>query len=390
MKETRKIIYFDNASTSFPKAPGVPEAVADFLRDIGANPGRSGHSQSIAAARILFAARESLCRLFGIEDSRRLILTSGATEAINLVLRGLLPHGFRVLTTPLEHNAVMRPLRYLQRAKKGEIVLLPLDERGRPDLATLRREVGKGLNLIVVNHACNVTGQIVPLREISKLKGGVPLLVDVAQTAGCYPVEVESDGIDLLAFTGHKSLLGPPGTGGLYIAEGIQIEPLIRGGTGSNSESEEQPDFFPDRFESGTRNSAGMAGLLAATEFIMKEGVESIMNKEKRLGARLRAALSAIEGVTVYGDGAAERLANICSITLKGVDPTEVSRILDREYRIMTRPGLQCAPAAHKYIGTFPAGTIRFSLGYFNTLEEVDLAVEAVEEIVRRFHRANG
>jgi len=390
MKETKRIIYFDNSATSFPKAPGVPEAVADFLRNVGANPGRSGHSQSIAAARILFEARESLCRLFGIKDSRRLILTSGATEAINLALQGLLPQGFRVLTTPLEHNAVMRPLRYLERTKEGEIVLLPIDERGNPDFATLRREIGKGLNLIVVNHACNVTGQIVPLREISKLKGEVPLLADVAQTAGCYPVEVESDGIDLLAFTGHKSLLGPPGTGGLYIAEGIEIEPLIRGGTGSNSENEEQPDFFPDRFESGTRNSAGMAGLLAATEFIMKETVESIMSKEKKLGARLRATLSAIEGVTVYGDGAAERLDNICSITLKGVDPTEVSRILDREYRIMTRPGLQCAPAAHKYIGTFPTGTIRFSPGYFNTAEEVDLAVEAVEEIVRRFHRANG
>lgn len=390
MKETKRIIYFDNSATSFPKAPGVPGAVADFLRNVGANPGRSGHSQSIAAARIMFEARESLCQLFGIKDSRRLILTSGATEAMNLVLQGLLPQNFRVLTTPLEHNAVMRPLRYLERTKEGEIVLLPLDERGNPDFATLRREIGKGLNLIVVNHACNVTGQIVPLREISKLKGGVPLLADVAQTAGCYPVDVESDGINLLAFTGHKSLLGPPGTGGLYIAEGIEIEPLIRGGTGSNSESEEQPDFLPDRFESGTRNSAGMAGLLAATEFIMKEGVESIMNREKELGTRLRAALSAIEGVTVYGDGAAERLDNICSITLKGVDPTEVSRILDREYRIMTRPGLQCAPAAHKYVGTFPSGTIRFSPGYFNTAEEVDAAVRAVEEIARRFHGANG
>ena len=389
MKETKKIIYFDNAATSFPKAPGVPEAVADFLRNVGANPGRSGHSQSIAAARILFEARESLCQLFGIKDSRRLILASGATEAINLVLQGLLPQGFRVLTTPLEHNAVMRLLRHLERRREGEIVILPLDQKGKPDLRALDREVERGLDLIVVNHACNVTGQIVPLREISKLKGGVPLLADVAQTAGCYPVQVESDGIDLLAFTGHKSLLGPPGTGGLYIAEGIEIEPLIRGGTGSNSESEEQPDFFPDRFESGTRNSAGMAGLLAATEFIMKEAVESIMNKEKRLGARLRGGLSAVGGVTVYGDGAAERLDNICSITVEGVDPTEVSRILDREYRIMTRPGLQCAPAAHKYIGTFPTGTIRFSLGYFNTPEEVEMAIEAVKEIAGRLHRGN-
>jgi cysteine desulfurase family protein len=390
MKETKRIIYFDNSATSFPKAPEVPEAVADFLRNVGANPGRSGHSQSIAAARILFEARESLCRLFGIKDSRRLILTSGATEAINLVLQGLLPQNFRVLTTPLEHNAVMRPLRHLERNKKGEIVILPLDQEGKPDSRALGRELKRGLDLIVVNHASNVTGQIVPLREIGQHKRRVPLLLDAAQTAGCYPLEVESDGIDLLAFTGHKSLLGPPGTGGLYIAEGIEIEPLIRGGTGSNSENEEQPDFFPDRFESGTRNSAGMAGLLAATEFIMKETVEAIMNKEKKLGALLRAALSAIEGVTVYGDGAAERLDHICSITLKGVDPTEVSRILDREYRIMTRPGLQCAPAAHKYVGTFPTGTIRFSPGYFNTAEEVDAAVRAVEEIARRFHGANG
>jgi cysteine desulfurase/selenocysteine lyase len=390
MKETKRIIYFDNSATSFPKAPEVPEAVADFLRNVGANPGRSGHSQSVAAARILFEARESLCRLFGIKDSRRLILTSGATEAINLVLQGLLPQNFRVLTTPLEHNAVMRPLRHLESYKKGEIVILPLDQKGKPDSRALGRELKRGLDLIVVNHASNVTGQIVPLREIGQHKGRVPLLVDAAQTAGCYPLEVEPDGIDLLAFTGHKSLLGPPGTGGLYIAEGIEIEPLIRGGTGSNSENEEQPDFFPDRFESGTRNSAGMAGLLAATEFIMKETVEGIMNKEKKLGAILRAALSTIEDVTVYGDGAAERLDNICSITVEGVDPTEVSRILDREYRIMTRPGLQCAPAAHKYVGTFPSGTIRFSPGYFNTVEEVDAAVRAVEEIARRFHGANG
>jgi len=387
MKATRKIVYFDNASTSFPKAPGVPEAVADFLRNVGANPGRSGHSQSIAAARIMLEARESLCRLFGVKDSRRLILTSGATEAVNLVLLGLLPQGFRVLTTPLEHNAVMRPLRHLERSRKGQIVLLTLDKEGRPDSAQLKQEVEKGLDLIVINHACNVTGQIIPLGEIGKLKGRVPLLVDAAQTAGCYPIDVETDGIDLLAFTGHKSLLGPPGVGGLYIAEGIEIEPLIRGGTGSNSEKEEQPDFFPDRFESGSRNSAGIAGLLVAIQFIMKEAVDTIMHKDRELGARLRGALGAIGGVAVHGDSAAERLDNICSVTVEGVDHTEISRILDREYKIMTRPGLQCAPAAHKYVGTFPSGTIRFSPGYFNTTEEVDAAVRAVEEIVKRFHR---
>jgi cysteine desulfurase/selenocysteine lyase len=390
MKEADKIVYFDNAATSFPKAPGVPEAVADFLRNIGANPGRSGHSQSIAAARIMFEARERLSELFGIQDSRRLIFTSGATEGINVALHGLLPSGFRVLTSPVEHNAVMRPLRYLERVRGGEIVPLKLERDGRPDRAALEREVKKGVDLIVLNHASNVTGQVIPIREIGEHKGGVPLLLDAAQTAGCYPIDVKSDGIDLLVFTGHKSLLGPPGTGGLYIAEKIEIQPLIRGGTGSNSENEEQPEFYPDRFESGTRNSAGIAGLLAAVEFITKEGIERIARKENDLGRRLRGGLGEIEGVTVYGEDIAQSLSNICSITVSGVDPTEVSRILDREYKIMTRPGLQCAPATHKYVGTFPAGTLRLSPGYFNTPGEVDLAIEAVRKIARRPQKGDG
>jgi cysteine desulfurase/selenocysteine lyase len=390
MRKTDKIMYFDNAATSFPKAPGVPEAVADFLRNIGANPGRSGHSQSIAAARIMFEARERLSELFGIKDSRRLIFISGATEGINVALQGLLPSGFRVLTSPMEHNAVMRPLRYLERTRGGEIVPLKLGQDGRPDLEALQREVRRGLDLIVLNHASNVTGQLIPIREIGEHKGGVPLLLDAAQTAGCCPIEVQSDGIDLLAFTGHKSLLGPPGTGGLYIDERIDIQPLIRGGTGSSSENEEQPEFYPDRFESGTRNSAGIAGLLAAVEFITGEGIERIGQKEKDLGRRLRGGLGEIEGVTVYGEDIAQRLENICSITVSGVDPTEVSRILDRQYKIMTRPGLQCAPATHKYLGTFPTGTVRFSLGYFNTRQEVDLAIEAVRKIATHPQRGDG
>lgn len=380
------MIYFDNAATSWPKPPTVLEAMAHFTTEIGASPGRSAHRLSIEAGRILYGTREALARLFNVANPLHIVFGLNCTEALNLALNGLLRPGDHVVTSSMEHNSVMRPLRALEQAGSVEVEVVACSSEGFLDPSALESAVKPHTRMIVLNHASNVVGTVLPIVEAGQIarRHDVLLLVDVAQTAGAYPLDMEAMGIDLLAFTGHKALLGPQGTGGLCIGERVaidEIRPIKRGGTGSLSEKQEQPGFLPDMCESGTPNTVGLAGLGAVVEYVAREGVERIRAHEVELTRRLIAGLLAIPGVTVYGGHDAELQTATVSFNVEGLAPSEVGLRLDESYGIMSRVGLHCAPAAHQTIGTFPVGTVRFGLSYFNTAEEVEAAVQAVGDI---------
>lgn len=385
------MIYFDNAATSWPKPPEVAEAVIRFLRDVGANPGRSAHRRAVESGRIVYAAREAVCELVNAPDPLRVAFTANVTVAINMALWGLLRSGDHVITSSMEHNSVMRPLRALER-RGVELTVVPCAPDGSLSPALLQAALRPNTRMIVLNHASNVVGTILPVREAGRIarERGLLLLVDAAQTAGAYPIDVQADGIDLLAFTGHKSLLGPMGTGGLVVGERVEasrMEPLIRGGTGSRSEREEQPDFLPDMLEAGTPNVVGIAGLEAGIRWVMERGVDAIRAHEMALTERLIDGLREIPGVTVYGPCDAPRQTATVSFNIAGMEPSEVGMRLDEEHEILCRVGLHCAPAAHRTLGTFPAGTVRFGMGVFNTADEVDAALAAVSNLVREARR---
>ena len=379
------MIYFDNAATSFPKPQEVSAAIINYMNNIGASPGRSGHRLSIEAGRILYQCRENIAELFHVDDPLRIVFTSNATEAINLVVKGFLHSGDQVITSSMEHNSVMRPLRELE--KNGvQIKVIPCsaDDSLKPE--DIEKAINKNTTLIVLNHGSNVTGTLLPIGEVGRIarKNNILFLVDAAQTAGAYPIDIEKDNIDLLTFTGHKSLFGPTGTGGLVIGKDIDIHkitPLKTGGTGSRSESENHPDFLPDLYESGTPNIAGIAGLNAGVSCILKKGVKDIHQYELHLCNKLIFGLKQIPGVTVYSKDDSGERASVVSFTIIGKSPSDIGLKLDEEYDIMCRVGLHCAPSAHKTIGTFPVGTVRFSIGLFNTLEDVERAVSAVQKI---------
>lgn len=379
------MIYLDNAATSWPKPPQVKEAMVKFMEEIGANPGRSGHLLSIEAARILYETREALSTLFCAKDPSRIIFTLNATESLNLALKGLLKPGDHVITSSMEHNSVMRPLRDLE--KKGiELTISSCSKEGMLNPKDMRKKIQSNTRMVILNHASNVTGTLFPIREVGQItrKHNLLFLVDAAQTAGAYPIDVEKEKIDLLAFTGHKSLYGPQGTGGLVIGERIderEMLPLKQGGTGSRSEYEEQPDFLPDRFESGTPNSVGIAGLLAGIQCILEKGVEQIHQQEIHLVEKLTGGLREIPGVKIYGpQNRMDRIATL-SFNISSLSPSEVALRLEREFGIFCRPGLHCGPAAHRTLGTFPGGTVRFGLSIFNTADEVEAAIQAISLI---------
>jgi cysteine desulfurase family protein len=382
------MIYFDNAATSWPKPPRVAEAMIHFLNEVGANPGRSAHRLAVEAGRIVYNAREAVAELFNAPDPLRVVFGHNVTEALNLALRGLLRPGDHVITSSMEHNSVMRPLRALEQ-QGVEVTVVRCSPQGFLDPADVEAAVRPNTTMIVLNHASNVVGTLLPVAEAGRIarRHGLLLLVDAAQTGGAYPIDVQADSIDLLAFTGHKSLYGPMGTGGLIIGEWVDVErmePLKRGGTGSRSEWEEQPDFLPDLCESGTPNAVGLAGLEAGVRWVLEQGVDAIRAHEVELTQRLIDGLTDIPGVTVYGGLDATHQTATVSFNIAGMEPSEVGLLLDEEYGILCRVGLHCAPAAHKTIGTFPTGTVRFGLGAFNTQGEVDAAVAAVGQLARR------
>lgn len=379
------MIYLDNAATSWPKPPEVIQAMVHFLERIGANPGRAAHRLSVEAGRIVYAAREAVAELFGVSDPLRVVFTANVTEALNLALQGLLHPGDHVVTSSIEHNSVMRPLRALE-AQGVEVTVVPCSSQGFLDVTDLERALRPNTVLIVLNHASNVVGSILPIEEAGRIarRHRVLLLVDAAQTGGVLPLDMEAAQIDLLAFTGHKAMYGPMGTGGLVIGERVDISrlrPLKCGGTGSRSEYELQPDFLPDRYESGTPNVVGLAGLVAGVRWVLARGVAQIRTEEQALTERLIEGLLDIPGVTVYGGHEAHRQVAVVSFNITGKAPSEVGLRLDQEYGILCRVGLHCSPAAHRTIGTFPTGTVRFALGAFNTPEEIDFALAAVRRL---------
>lgn len=375
-------IYLDNAATSHPKPESVYQAVDHALREIGVSPGRGGYRRGLEANRILFEARETLAALFAIRDSSRVAFTANATEALNIAISGMLRPGDHAVTTTMEHNSVSRPLKAAEN-RGATVTRVPCDRCGRLAPSDLAAALRPETRLIVLSHCSNVTGTIQPIAEIGRLarQAGIALLVDAAQSAGIIPIDVEAMAIDLLAAPGHKGLLGPQGTGFLYIAAGLELTPLVVGGTGGHSIGDEQPTAMPARFESGTPNTPGIAGLRAGVEFILATGVETIRKRERLLVDRILAGLAEIGGITLYGPPPGEERGGIVSFTVESMDPSLIGFTLDHEYDIEVRTGLHCAPGAHRTIGTFPDGTVRVSPGWFTTEEDIATFLRAMRKI---------
>ena len=377
------MIYLDNAATSFPKPPRVVKAFAQFCNDIGANPGRASHSLAREANAIIARTRQSLAELLGNVDPSRLIFTPSATVALNLALKGLLRAGDHVLTTSMEHNSIMRPLHSLEKlgVSHSRIPCSPLGQLDPKDIPPL---ILPQTRIIALIHASNVSGNIMPVAEVGKIakEYGILLLVDAAQTIGSIPVDPVQLNIDLLAAPGHKGLLGPMGTGFLYVQPDLHLEPLWEGGTGSQSESMEQPDTWPERFESGTCNAPGLAGLAEGINEVRERGLAAISAHELRLTEILSDGLSQIPGIIQYGPADRQQCIGTLSFNVQELDCSEVAHILDKVHSIAVRPGLHCAPAAHNTIGTFPHGTVRVSVGPYSTEDDILTLIRAVSEIV--------
>jgi cysteine desulfurase family protein len=381
------IIYLDNAASTWPKPPNVIRAVNHVLKEVGANPGRSGHNLSIAAARVILEAREAVASLFGVDDPLRIVFTKNATESLNIVISGLLKPGDHVVTTSMEHNSVMRPLRKME--ERGvKLTVVGCSGTGELEPSDVEAAIRPETKAIILTHASNVTGTIMPITKVGSIsrRRRVVFCVDAAQTAGSLPIDVDSMNIDLLAFTGHKSLYGPQGTGGLFIGGGLEerIAPLMAGGTGSTSEHEVQPNFLPDMYESGTPNTPGIGGLMAGVHFVAARGIDAIRAHETDLSRDLMEGLIEIPGVRLFGNTDPMHSIPVVSFAISGMSPSDVTSMLNDEYGIMSRPGLHCAPSAHKTIGAFPEGTVRFSLGWFNTSEEIRYTLDAVTKIAAR------
>ena len=367
------MIYMDNAATSWPKPQCVSEDMTEALRNYGGNPGRGGHRLALAAGELLYETRDRTADFFGCEDAFRVTFTQNITMAINLVLKGFLRQGDHALVSPMEHNAVMRPLS----AMGIDFDILPGTSNGLIDPDQISRFIHPNTKMLIVCHESNVNGAVQPLREIGALthKYGLYLLADCAQSAGHFPLHIENDNIDFLCFTGHKGLMGPTGTGGVVFGSRVntdEIKPLIQGGTGSLSESFEQPGFLPDRFESGTQNVCGLAGLNAGLKWIEEQGIEKLREDVKSLMDELISGLKTIPGIHVYaGEG------QVLSITIDGLDNGDAAAELEERWGIMTRIGLHCAPLAHHTLGTFPNGTIRFAVSPFTTHEQIQTCIRA-------------
>lgn len=378
------LVYLDNAATSWPKPDTVYLEMLRCIKEYGANPGRSGHRMAMRAGEKVYECRENLARLFGVADPLRIVFTSNATEAINLAIKGLLIPGDHVILSSMEHNAVARPLKKLETAGV-ELSIVKADQCGKIDAADIAGRIRENTKLLIVTHASNLTGMVNDLEPLGRLakEHEIFFMVDAAQTAGNYPVDAGLMNIDLLAFPGHKGLLGPQGTGGLYVRPGLCLDTLKEGGTGSLSESLLQPDFLPDRYESGTLNTPGIAGLNEGVKFILETGIGNIQNHENRLAGYMLEGLGEIKKVRIYGAGNHAHRIGVISITIDGKDCQEVCRELDEKYGIAARGGLHCAYLAHETIGTQNTGTVRFSIGFFNTIKDIDKALTAVQAIAR-------
>lgn len=385
-----RITYLDNAATSFPKPDVVHDTMRDFYRTCGVNPGRTGCDLALRAEEMIHGTRKKLSRFFnpsltdcgGSKDPNRLIFTLNATMALNLIVNGMIAAGDHIVTTMLEHNSVIRPVNHKVR-DGAEATFVRPDAEGYIDPADIRRAIRPHTRLVIVNHGSNVTGVVQDLRAIGAVcrEAGVAFAVDTAQTAGVIPIDMSECHIDLLAFTGHKGLFGPTGTGGLCVADDAELRGTIYGGTGVRSAVPLHLTEYPYRLEAGTQNLAGIAGLSAGLDWIQERGLEAIRRHEMELLGELQAGLAEIEGVRIHGTRRLESRVATVSFTVDGYDPSDVGTILDVDHGILTRTGLQCAPLIHEHHGTTPRGTVRASFGPFNTVEEVQATVQAVAGI---------
>jgi cysteine desulfurase family protein len=378
-------IYMDNAATSWPKPPAVGEAMAWYQEEVGASAGRGGYRRAVDASRVIFDARRAVADLFGVADSRRVIFTLNCTEGLNLALRGWLEEGDHVVTTSMEHNSVARPLNHLKAERGIEVTYVPCSGEGILDPDDVAAAITPRTRLVAVIHASNVCGAVNDVRAVGAAcrERGVPFLVDAAQSAGSVPIDVEDANVDFLGFPGHKGLLGPLGTGALYVGPNVRPRPLYHGGTGTDSEKTLQPEVLPDYYEAGSHNAVGLAGLKAACDFVAAVTPAAMGEHKSALAERFVAGVDEIPGIEYFGPRDFSRHAGVCSVRVAGMDAAEVGHRLDAEYGIMVRTGLHCSPLAHTTLGTIETGTVRFSFGYYNTQEQVDAAVRALGKIAR-------
>ena len=374
--------YFDNAATSYPKPDEVYSVLIETMRNKGGNPGRGSHRMAIEAFRAVYETRVKLAKLFNIDDPLRIAFTQNATMSLNFAIKGVLEKGDHVITTSLEHNSVLRPLFSMEDQEKVDLTIVEADYQGLISIEDIEKSIQKNTKAIVITHASNLTGTIIPIEKIGEIakKHGILLIVDASQSAGVLEIDVNKMNIDILCFTGHKSLFGPQGTGGIYLRKGVEIRPLMEGGSGSHSKLKRQPQEMPDLLECGTLNAPAIAALGAGVDFILKTGMENIRKHENEITEAFIKGVKGIEGVRVYGPET-EKRTPVVTLNIGDIDPAELSALLDEEYDIAVRPGMHCAPLAHRSIGTYETGAVRFSFGYFNTIKEVTEAIKALKEI---------
>jgi cysteine desulfurase family protein len=379
-----KLIYLDNGATSFPKPQEVYASMDHFFRNFGVNPGRSGYDLCLEAGAVVEDTRKELTRFFNGTDPNRLCFSYNSTDALNLIIFGLLRRGDHAVTTTIEHNSVLRPLYHLWKDEGVEIDYVPFDSRGFVDPDDFVKRFKPHTRLVIVNHASNVIGTVQPVKEIGRYcrERGIPFAIDSSQSAGKIPIDIETMNIDIVAFTGHKSLFGPTGIGGLYVREGIEIRHTRAGGTGVRSAQRTHLDEYPYRLEYGTPNTMGIAGLRAGLRWIMKQGLDHIHQQEMKLTARLRDGLEDVEGVTLYVQDDLSGHISIFLLNVDGLEAADTATMLDVDHNIACRSGLHCAPLVHEQLGTDRVhGAVRFGIGPFNTEDHIDKAVQAVKEI---------
>ena len=375
------MIYMDNAATTMHKPQEVIDAVVSAMESMG-NAGRGASEAALSASRIIYDTRDRLAKLFHAEDARQIAFTANSTESLNIAIKGILEPGDHVITTVLEHNSVLRPLYEME--KRGvELSIVGCDEKGMPDLAQMEQAVKENTKMIICTNGSNLTGNYIDVSVIGDIahRHGVLFAVDASQTAGVFPIDVQKMQIDILCFTGHKGLLGPQGTGGIYVKEGVKLKPLKTGGSGIQTYSKEHPVQMPTALEAGTLNGHGIAGLHAALGYLEKEGIDNIRKKENELMWRFYNGVKDVPGVKVYGDYSQKERCAIVTLNIGDYDSSEVSDELLMEYDISTRSGGHCAPLMHEALGTVEQGAVRFSFSHYNTEEEVDIAVRAIHEL---------
>ena len=377
------MIYFDNAATTMQKPPGVVQAVTEAMCSFG-NSGRSIHDSALSASRTIYNTRLTLTQFFGAENPDRIAFTANATQALNTAIKGCLSSGDHVITTALEHNSVLRPLYELE-DKGVELTILPADSLGNVCYDDFEKSIRPNTKAIISTHASNLTGNLLDISRIGAIarKHGLIYIVDASQTAGVFPIDVQKMQVDILCFTGHKGLLGPQGTGGIYVREGLNLRPLLSGGSGVQTYLRSHPPQMPTALEAGTLNAHGIAGLGAAVHYIRETGLDLLRNKEQELMLYFYTQVKDIPGIKVYGDFTTRNRCPIVSLNIRDYDSGEVSDTLSEQYDIATRPGAHCAPLMHQALGTVEQGAVRFSFAHYNTKEEIDIAVSALRELAQ-------